>query len=517
MPLSQASLAAAVGAGAKNVQFLSEALNVPRKILVIATYDVSKTTIADEVPEISLGPADAGDKYGFGSIIHRLVLAAEAGSQGVETWVCPQAEAGGAVAASGDVDFITSAVTEAGPLPLYIGGDPVFVSLVVGDGGVEIVTKIVAKMAELKELPLAGSVGTPTTTLDLDAKSKGPWGNTISITFAEGFQEKLPAGVVAVVTDMAAGAGIPDIQDALDGLGLADNANELQFTDGVQGYGIDTTTLNALSTWNGVGNDFLGLYKKTLARPIRFLNGDTDDAGFSTLLALGNGRKTDRTNGIVGVPGSPSTPAEIAAKAIGIMARLNNNRAAENYVGQILPDVIPGPNDDRWTDDYDNRDTAVKAGISPSMVEGGAVVLQDVLSYYHPDAIAVSSNGFRSMRNISIIQNIQDAVKSNFRQDKWKGISIVADVNKVTNVTDRQKARNINAVLDDLMALTISFESHAWIFSASFTIDRLKSGNLIQIRPGGRGFNSRLPVLFSGEGTILDTVTEFDVSLAVIL
>lgn len=519
MPLSQNSLAAAVGAGAKNVQFLSGAQNLPRKIVVIGTYDVSKTSIVDEVPELSLGPAWAGDKYGFGSIIHRLIVAAEEGSQGVETWVVPQAEAGGAAAATGDIAFAGTDVTAPGTLYLYIGGKPCFVVLEVGDDGDAVVTKIIAQLTVAKELPLDGAAGTPTSTIDFTAKSKGPFGNDVAITFNEGFQEFSPAGVAAVVTGMSGGAGIPDIQDALDGMGTGDDANNDHFTDGVHGYGNDTTVLNALSTWNGPGNDFLGLYKKTVARPTRWLQGDIEagSGGLSTLIALGNGRKLDRTNGVIAVPGSPNHPAEIAALAIGIMARINNDRAAESYVGKILSNVFPGPVADRWTGDYDDRDTAVKAGVSPTVIKNGAVLLQNVVSFYHPDSIADDSNGYRSMRNLSIVQNLLENILANFRQEKWQGISIVADISKVSNATDRQKARDLDAVMDDLVALAIAFEGHAWIFSAAFTIDRLKQGGYITIRAGGRGFDMNLPVLLSGEGNIYNTEVQFDTSLSVVL
>jgi hypothetical protein len=252
---------------------------------------------------------------------------------------------------------------------------------------------------------------------------------------------------------------------------------------------------------------------------MRFLNGDTDpgSAALTALLALGNGRKSDRTNGIVAVPGSSGHPSEIAAKAIGIMARLNNNRAAEHYPGQILPNVFPGAVADRWTSDYDDRDTAVKAGISPTVYEGGSVILQNVLTYYHPDSVSVDSNGYRSQRNISIIQNILENIRANFRGEKWRGISIVADIAKVTNPTDRQKARDIDAVIDDLVALATSFEGRAWIYTAAFTIDRLKAGNLITIRAGGTGFDMIFPVILSGEGSIFDTTVEFDTSLSIIL
>jgi hypothetical protein len=112
---------------------------------------------------------------------------------------------------------------------------------------------------------------------------------------------------------------------------------------------------------------------------------------------------------------------------------------------------------------------------------------------------------------------VLDNIRANFAAEKWQGISIVADVAKVTNNTDRAKARDLDAVIDDLVALATSFESHAWIFSAAFTIDRLKQGGYVSIRSGGIGFDVTLPILLSGEGTIFDNVVEFDTSLTIIL
>ena len=50
MPLNATSLAAAVGVAVKNVQFQPAAENVPRKILIIGTFDPLKTLVVDEVP-----------------------------------------------------------------------------------------------------------------------------------------------------------------------------------------------------------------------------------------------------------------------------------------------------------------------------------------------------------------------------------------------------------------------------------------------------------------------------------
>jgi len=523
MPLSASSMAAAVGAAARNVKFTSGAQNVPRKIVVIGTYDPAKTEVDPEVLALSGGPGWAGATYGFGFMLHRLISALDVGAQGIEIQVVPQEETGEATQAAGELEFVGSDVTAAGTLHLYVAGIYCPVSLVVGDDDTTIPTKVETAINAIADLPITAADST--TAVVTTAKSAGPWGNDISLTFNQGFQQALPAGVVCTVTAMTGGTGIPDVADALAVLGTGDDANEKQFTDGLCGYGYDTDTLDAISTWNGVGNDPIGLYLPTVARPIRFLvgdvcgafEGDQGAAALEDLITIGDARASDRTNGLVAAPGSPNHPMEIAAIALGTMARLNDNRAAESYVGKVLPGVFPGALTDRWTSEYDNRDAAVKAGISPTVVEGGAVLLQNVLTFYHPESVTPDSNGYRSMRNISIVQNLLENIRANFRTEKWQGISIVADVAKVTNVIDRQKARDLDAVMDDLVALATAFESKAWIFSAAFTIGRLQAGGCLAVRSGGLGFDIILPVLLSGEGSIYNIEVQFDTNLSVIL
>jgi phage tail sheath gpL-like len=446
-------------------------------------------------------------------MIHRLAVQAFAGSNGVETWVIPQAEAGGSAAAAGDIDFVGSTGIEAGTVWLYIAGIAASFTVISGDTADIVATKAAAAINAIKELPVT-AIAT-TTVVDITSKSKGTWGNDITLRFNIKAGEALPVGITAAVTDMAAGAGDPDIADALDGLGTGDDANAAFFTDGCHGYGQTTATLDAISTYVGAGNVATGLL---VSRPFRVLTGDTavDTAGLVALIALGDGRKLDRANGVFAVPGSANHPSEIAAQAIGIMARINNDRAEQSYIGQAMTNIDPGTQSDRWTSDYDNRDTAVKAGVSPTKISNGVVVMQNVLTFYHPDNVPVTSNGYRSMRNISILQNIMDNVRATFEQEKWLGISIVQDVIRVTNTTDRQKARDIDAVKDDLVALAKAFAAKAWIYNSSFTIDKLKEAGSVTIRPGNIGFDNILSVILSGEGGIIDTTILFDTSIAVL-
>ena len=518
---NQNSLAAAVGVGVKNVQFQAEAAVLKRRIAIVATFDPAFTGVVPDVPVLVTSAEDVGDKFGFGFMAHRLAIPAFLGSSGVETYVIPQAEAGGAAAAAGDIDFTVTTVV-AGTLFLYIAGDLVSVGIPAEILGVattadDIATLVADAVNADANLPLTAA--STLTVVDFTAKSQATYGNEIDLSFNLGFAQELPGGVTAVITDMATGSGVPDIQTALEtGLGTGDTANDLGITDLVHGYGLDSSTLDKISTYVGAGNDFVGLYAKLVARPFRALTGDTtaDSAGLSALIALSDTRLLDRANGVIAAPGSQSHPAEIAAQALGVMARVNNNLAEQSTIDQLLSGVWPGLDADQWTSDYDNRNTAVTKGIGTTLLKNSVMTIQNLVTFYRPASVPVASNGYRSMRNISILQNVLATTKTNFQQEKWQGISIVADTNRVGG-NSKKKARDIGSVIDDLVLLAKDFEKNAWIFTADFTIDGLRESGAVVIRAGGTGFDSTLKIILSGEGGILDTVVEFDTSIAAAL
>ena len=516
MVLSANSLAAGVGSAVKNVQFIPAAENVPRKILIIGTYDPLKTLVVDEVPVQILSPEDAADKFGFGFMIHRLAIAADLGANGVETWVCPQTET--SAAAVGAADFTGASGVLAGTVYMYIAGIPVPFAVEDADDVTAIGDAAVAAITANSDLPVTAvnTVGD----VAITSKSEGLYGNDITIRFNIQPGNEFPAGITSVaVTDMVTGLGTPAIADALAGLGTGDDANEAFFTDVVHGYGFETTTLDAISAYVGTGNDFTGLYSKTVARPFRALTGDitAGSAGLVALVAIGVLRKTDRSQGIVPVPDSATHPAEIAAQAIGHMARINNSVVAQTYNGTVMIGVDPGDKgSDRWTSEFDNRDAAVNAGICATKVENGVVILQNMVTFYHPDSVPVTSNGYREMVNISKIQNLLDSQRALFETDKYQGFFIVSDVAEVTNVTDRLKAVDVDTVKDDLVLLYYAWASKGWIAEAAFSIDALAEAGSVSIRAGGDGFDIINKVVLSGVGNIVDALTQFDISFSVL-
>jgi phage tail sheath gpL-like len=521
MTVTPSSLAAGNLASAKNVQFAVEAQVLTRKLVIIGAKDPLKTGLAVNTPRRVLSAEEVGDLAGFGFMLHRLSVRAFEGSQGVETWIIPQSEDGAAVVADGEIDWTGSTGVEAGTIALYIAGLRVPVSIAAGATVEDISDAVVAAVNADVNLPVTAAKTAVTFETTFDSKTKGLWGNDIDISFNLLDGEELPTGVTAVITDMANGTTVPDITGALNAMGTTgtDSQNEKFFTELIHGYGQDTTTLDAISSYNGISNDFTGNYKKEIARPFRTMTGDTvaGSGGFTGVTALGDGRKeTDRTNGVIAAPGSQNHPSEIAAWALGDMAKVNSNRAEETYIDRITP-FFGGDVADRWTDDYDNRDSAVKSGVSTTQVKNGVLTLQNMVTFYHPDSVAQSSNGYRAQRNISVIQNILYNYKLNFDNEKWKGISIVEDKTAVTDLNDRQKARDIDDVIDDLVALAFAFAGKAWLYTASFTIAELQQGDKVQIRAGVTGFDIIFPIILSGEGGIFNSEIQFDTSIAILL
>jgi phage tail sheath gpL-like len=497
-----------------NVQFSPSAENLPRKILLVGTYDPALTGVTEDVPQQVTSAEDAGSQFGFGFQAHMMAQAAFRKNAGIPVYVAPQAEAGGAVQAEGTIT-VTVTTAEAGTISLYIGGKNyrVPVAVTAGQTDAQIATAIAAAITDDDNLSVTAVAALGVVTLT--AKSAGTYGNSISINtdLGAGEAKEEPGGVSLAIVDMASGATDPDIQDVLDAMGTGDDTNEGHFTDCVQGYGTATATLDAISTYNGTGNLAEGAYAPTVGRPMRWLNGDNTagSAGLTAAKALAGGRKLDRTNGVESTPGSADHPVDTACEMIADAASINQAIAAQSVKGRGLT-IDPGVSADRWTKDYANRDDAVKNGVGTTKVESGVVTQQDMVTFYHPDNVPAGSNGYRSMRNISIIQNMIYNMQLTFKQEKWQGISLVEDAALVTG-PDASKVRDIDGVKDELGKLADAFGGKAWIFSPAFTKDNLT----VTLRQNGTGFDTTFPVILSVQGDIINNEIQFDIALTVFL
>jgi phage tail sheath gpL-like len=494
-----------------------------RKIVIFATALAAYSGKHPAgTPFLVLSPEDVASKCGPGSMAHRLALAAFRGSKNaVPVSVVIEADNAAAAAAGGTLT-LTVSTPQAGTLYLYIAGKRYGIPVRKTDTATLLGDRVAAAVNADEACPVSAADVDGVVTFT--SKSPGPWGNGITIAVnqrpAEG--QALPQGVTAVITPMSGGTGLPDFAaDLPAALGSGDSANEEGFTALIHGYGSDSAVLDALSEYNGIGNENEGLYQETIARPLRSLIGDvsTGSEGLAALITFTDNRKLDRTTGVICRPGSLTHPAEIAAEAVGYMEITNAQIAEKGYCDAPLSGVDPGViarNEGHdWTTEYTNRDNAVHSGIGPTVVKGGSVILQNVVSFYRPDNIPEKSRCFRRMRDVSIIQNIQATYKQVFGSAKWTNFTVVKNVANVQNSASRALARDTDMVKDDLMSLITAFMNRAWIYDKAPSVAFLKTTQAVQERDGGTGFNTRVPYVLSGEGNILDSTVLLDTDFSV--
>jgi len=454
---------------------------------------------------------------------HRLATALFRGSKNsVPVYLMAQEEPQNAQAATGEIAVAAEQSHGEGVIALYVAGKAYKIPVLADDDAADIGERVTATVNADAACPvvLAHDNGAIT----LTSKSKGPWGNGVTVAINQRLAEKeaLPDGITVAITSMSGGSGLPDLEAGIKaGLGDGDSANKDRYTGVAHGYGDDSQILDALSKYVGEGNEFTGLYSRTIARPFRSMIGNTQagSAGFQAALDFTNNRKTDRCNGMCVKPGSLTHPAEIAAELLGAMEAVANDRAEGSYIDIILSGVDPGivarDAGQDWTTEYANRDLAVRSGISPLIVRDGAVYSQNVVSFYRPQNIPEASNMYRRMRDIAITQNVLYNLMKNFSSEKWQGFTVVKDKTAVTRAINRAKARDIDDVKDDDLALINSFMGMGWLYDTAFSIQKLKEPTAVQPRLDGGGFNNTIYLIYSGEGGILDTIAYVDTSIAI--
>lgn len=501
------SLAAGVAVGVSNEVLNPASTILDRKIVLIGVADAAKISggLTANSPKRVFSAEEVGVLAGQGTVLHRLAIAAFAGSRGAETWIVPQSEGGTDAAATGT---ITPTVTTAksGTIHLYVGAVYVPVGVTSGDDSDAVADAIAAAVNANVDLPVTAAVSTGVVTLT--AKSKGVFGNDVSI-FLNLNDESDVEGVTIATTDMQGGTGVVDIQDALDALGIGDNSNEKHFTALLHGNGKDAATIDAISAYNGLGNTQSGNYDKLVGRPFRSLIGTVDN-DLSVEIAFTDARKEDRTTGMLSIPNSPNHPAEVAALALGIMEAENAQLAEAAYFDITLPGVYAGAS--RWSDEYNARDTAVKSGVSPTTVKNGGIALQNVVTFYRPDSVPAANNGYRSMRNISITQNVLNQLRTYFSTANWRNTTIVQNAARVTNPASQRRVKDIQAVKNALLFNAGQMEANGWLFSLDQTQNGLAKEGSVVYRTGGTGFDYFLELVYSGEGGILNGLVIFDIN-----
>lgn len=215
-----------------------------QRALVIGQITTGGAAVAN-TPRISQGVGDAVVQGGIGSQLALMANAYQANDSFGELWYLPLADATGALAAAGSINF-TAAPTATGVLSLYIAGQLVPFTVTAAETAAQMATGLAAAINAVGSLPVTATVDATTTSkVDITAKNAGLAGNDIDLRLnyqGPTNNEILPAGLAVTIVAMAGGATNPTLTTGL--ANLLDKA----FDFIVCPY-TDVTSLNALQAF----------------------------------------------------------------------------------------------------------------------------------------------------------------------------------------------------------------------------------------------------------------------------
>lgn len=393
---------------------------LPQRVMLVGqgsssvSYSTAKRTVtsAQTVAEV----------YGYGSPLH---MAAQAllpvngdGLGGVPLTVYPLEDDASGVASTG-VITPSGVPTEGAAYQIRIGGvlSNQFV-VAVGDGVADICAAMTSAINAVLAMPVIATDNS--TDVGLTAKWAGVTGNSLKIQVIG----VANVGVDFTISPMSGGLVNPTVDDALLQVGEVWETflvNCLGATDGA-----------ALTAYSAFGEGRWGaLVRKPLTAVSATTLSTVDDA-----IVVPEGRKADRVNVQVAVPGSPTPHWVIAARAVARAAVSANNNPPRDYGSLPLDGIVPGSDDVQWF--YPDRDRAVKAGCSTTEVKNGVVTMGDLVTFYHPDGDPIPA--YRYVVDVVKLQNVIFNVDLEFATPKWDGAPLIPDDQPTVN-PDAKKPR----------------------------------------------------------------------------
>ena len=424
--------ASVLGQEFKYVNLREGLAGLPQMIGIFATFDPLKTAVVADVPVRVFTEVEAGEKFGFGFPAHLAVRQVLRKSGIVPVYVFPIDETG--TEADGNI-LVAGTATSSGTISLYVGGQKI--SVVVPNGTLPAATAglMIAAINAAINLPATALVNATPEQLDITAKYKGAISDDIllNVNLTEAEKDATPGGVTFTVTALSSGAGVASITNALAQMG------DDWYTYIVNTFGTDTdimddfVTENEDNKWDTLVNHFF-----------RAFYGSVDD--LATITAITDARTLDRTNGAITSPGGYMLPLELAALGVGNMASRNQNNPPQPYTGLLMDGLLPSfeitgsDGAPQWT--YPQRNSAIEAGCSTTIVEDGVIKLEDIVMHYH--RAGEDPPAYRWAVDIAKLAEWAYNVDLVFKGDNWRGKILVDDTDIVNN-PDARRPRDATA------------------------------------------------------------------------
>lgn len=374
-----------------NSRALSGLLGIHQKLLLIGQRLSGGKTSAGELVRV-VSVADANEKFGYGSMLARMVAAAKAANAYTEMWAVGLDDNGAGVAASGTLTF-TGAATAAGTLALMVGGVRVRTAVAVGDAAAAVATAVAAAVNANTWLSVTAAAEAGVITFT--ARHKGEVGNSIDLRLNYYLGESTPAGLTTEIAAMSGGSGNPEVQTALDALA------DIQFDYLAMPY-TDAANLTAME------NELEGRWG-----PLTQIEGICFSAVKGTSAAmgtLGNTRNSQFVS-ILGAGKSPSGVPELAACYAAVAAFYLNIDPARPLQTLELTGMLPPRETDRLN--QSERNVLLYDGISTMLVDdGGTCRIERAITTYQTNVWGVPDPSYLDVNTLATLAYIRVQVRA---------------------------------------------------------------------------------------------------------
>lgn len=380
--------------------FATSTPNLPQRILVIGVPNTGVVVPYDQ-KEQHLTARSVGDRYGFGSPMHSVMRILKPlgsdGIGGIPVFFCAQEEVGTAGVTEVTV---TGTATINGTLDVRVGGRSVL------DGGSYAVNYAIGDTADAVMGALRDAINSvPNSPVTATFVSGTDTEVTVTSKF-KGLNSSIDVSIFG-----ASGSGFTIAKNVTDGTGAPAVTNGLQsmgdewFTMVINTYDPrSTTVLDELQAFNGRPSDTpTGRYSGINWRPFVALVGTCTQTQGSSFITYAQSNITEVTNARCPFIGSAGMCYEAAANVAFVESVLANNTPALDPINRVVPDM-PAPFG-IVSNDYDDRDFAVKNGASTSLWTGSGWQIKDLVTTYHDDSDIAPV--FRYVRDLYIDFNMK--------------------------------------------------------------------------------------------------------------
>jgi len=413
---------------------------------LIGQYDPAKTSVVSYEPVRVFSSDDVGDKFGFGSHIHRqsLRLPAAVYLQGGGIYAFPVPEASG-TKATANITFTGTAATSAGTLFFSFGGVQIQVAVAVGDDPTTVANSLDAAVAADRDI----AVVAPNTlgVCAVTAKFKGTAGNQILIKLnPSGEVQELqnPAGITVAISTvdgyLATGATDPSVEDVFFN---TDNTDKL----GDRWYTAFTMPFTDATNIGFHKSAAVGRFDPSVNRMFASYGAYAADKTYATALAV-PATINSKFVGTIWEYRAEYPAFEMAAELFGIILDEQNQAPNRPYKtiglnGQVNKDLVNRR--------YLENDALFRAGMSYINIDiSGTPRLGDIaLTYRTNDSGGATEEWFDAV-SLHLRQAKAYSIEQIFLADKYQR-GVVVDNNAVTAVSFAIAPKDVVAELTKLI------------------------------------------------------------------